>query len=268
MTTSISRTAVITGGGGLLGVEHASALIDIGFAVCLVDINSDSLKSASSIILANYPDASLHLFQSDISNESEVALLVNRLEEAFTRIDVLINSAAVNSSPTSQEIPDNTVENFSLERWNSELSVGLTGTFLMCKYVGETMRRNRGGIIVNIASDLSIIAPDQRIYKLDDSDVQFYKPVTYSAVKAGVIGITKYLATYWAPHGIRVNALSPGGVLNGQPIEFQRKIVNLIPLNRMAQPDEYRGAIQFLCTDASKYMTGQNLVIDGGRSVW
>jgi NAD(P)-dependent dehydrogenase (short-subunit alcohol dehydrogenase family) len=134
---------------------------------------------------------------------------------------------------------------------------------------GSHMAEHGGGVILNIASDLSVIAPDQRLYRKErlPEDQQPVKPVTYSVIKTGLIGLTRYLAAYWAPKGVRVNALSPGGVYSGQSMEFVSRLVNLIPLGRMAEPDEYRGAIQFLCSDASKYMTGQNIVIDGGRSV-
>ena len=132
------------------------------------------------------------------------------------------------------------------------------------------MASNGGGVILNIASDLSVIAPDQRLYRRDDrpDNEQPVKPVTYSVIKTGLIGLTRYLATYWAGQGVRVNALSPGGVFAGQPEQFVRRLTQLIPMGRMADVDEYRATVQYLCSDASGYMTGQNIVIDGGRSVW
>jgi NAD(P)-dependent dehydrogenase (short-subunit alcohol dehydrogenase family) len=152
--------------------------------------------------------------------------------------------------------------------WETDIRVGLTGTFLCCRVFGVEMARRRSGVIVNVASDLAIIAPDQRLYHVDGlpEEKQPVKPVTYSVVKTALIGLTRYLATYWSSANIRVNAISPGGVLNGQPEVFLSRLNQLIPMGRMANRDEYQGAILFLCSDASSYMTGTNLVIDGGRT--
>ena len=157
-----------------------------------------------------------------------------------------------------------------LKNWDKEILVGLTGSFLCIKKFGYEMSKNQGGVILNILSDLSIIAPDQRIYTESKfkKNKQPVKPITYSAIKSGLLGITKYLATYWAGNGVRCNALSPGGVFDGQNKKFQRKLSRLIPMGRMANKNEYRSAIQFLCSEASSYMNGHNLVIDGGRTVW
>ena len=161
-------------------------------------------------------------------------------------------------------------ENFPLEIWNNDLAVSLTGAFLCSQIIGTEMAKAGKGVILNIASDLGVVAPDQRIYRRDNlpEDMQNVKPVTYSVVKFGIIGLTKYLATYWAENGVRVNSLSPGGVYSNQPEEFVQKLTNLIPMKRMAGIDEYKGAIVFLCSDASSYMTGANLIIDGGRTCW
>jgi NAD(P)-dependent dehydrogenase (short-subunit alcohol dehydrogenase family) len=151
------------------------------------------------------------------------------------------------------------------------VAVGLTGAFLCSQVFGTAMAKDsKGGVILNIASDLSVFSPDQRLYRKEDlpDDMQPVKPVTYSVIKAGLIGLTRYLATYWADKNVRCNALSPGGIFNGQGDEFVQRLFSLIPLGRMAQRDEYRAAVQFLCSDASRYMNGQNIVMDGGRSVW
>ena len=162
-------------------------------------------------------------------------------------------------------------ENFSLHQWNLELNVGITGAFLCSQLFGSAMAFDgKGGIILNVASDLSVFSPDQRIYRKEglSEEQQPVKPITYSVIKTAMIGLTRYLATYWASQGIRCNALSPGGVNYQQGDVFVKRISELIPLGRMANRDEYRSAIQFLCSEASSYMTGQNIVLDGGRSTW
>ena len=164
------------------------------------------------------------------------------------------------------------IENFDLARWHRELDVGLTGALLCAQVFGGWMaaqRGGKGGVILNIASDLSVIAPDQRLYRRGGvaEAEQPVKPVTYSVIKTGLIGLTRYLAAYWAGAGVRVNALSPGGVYAGQPEDFVRRLEELVPLGRMANIDDYAAAVQFLCSDASRYMTGQNVVIDGGRTI-
>ena len=180
----------------------------------------------------------------------------------------MINNAAIDSKVSKKnKKKNNKFENFDLNIWNKEIKVGLTGAMLCSKIVGSDMVKNKiKGNIVNIASDLSVISPNQNIYKYKNN--KFTKPVTYSVIKHGIVGLTKYLSTYWAQSNIKVNSLSPGSVLNNQPKEFQKRIKKLIPMNRLANNNEYIGAIKFLCSDDSSYMTGQNLVIDGGRSVW
>jgi NAD(P)-dependent dehydrogenase (short-subunit alcohol dehydrogenase family) len=157
-----------------------------------------------------------------------------------------------------------------VSQWDADLNVGLKGAFLCARSIGAIMAEQGSGVIVNIASDLGVIAPDQRLYRREGvaPDQQPVKPVTYSIVKTGLIGLTRYLATYWCDRGVRCNALSPGGVENGQPGDFVTRLSSLIPLGRMARADEYQGALLFLCSDASTYMNGQNLVVDGGRSCW
>jgi len=187
------------------------------------------------------------------------------------KIDILINNAAIDPKVKTDDSHETSrLEKFSLEQWNLELSVGLTGAYLCSKIFGSEMAQNGGGVIVNISSDLGLISPDQRLYRKDGlkENQQPVKPITYSVIKHGIIGLTKYLATYWADKGVRVNAISPGGVYTDQPDEFVNKISELIPLGRMAYEDEYKAAIVFLCSDASSYMTGSNLVIDGGRTCW
>jgi len=264
------RTAVITGGAGLLGRKHAEAVALAGGTPVLVDIAGDAAKERACQLAAQHGVPALGV-SCDITRPSDVRLLLERVLDETGRVDILINNAANNpkaEAPLGEAW--SRLERFSVEQWEADISVGLTGAFLCCQTFGTEMARRGKGVILNIASDLAIIAPDQRIYRQPDrpEDQQPVKPVSYSVVKTGLIGLTRYLATYWADKGVRVNAISLGGVYNDQPIEFVQKLTELVPLRRMADVDEYRGAIVFLCSDASSYMTGSNLVIDGGRTTW
>ena len=208
---------------------------------------------------------------ADITRQTEIETLRDKILAKFGRLDILINNAANNPKIVAdKEVNFSRLENFPLAQWDADLAVGLTGAFLCSKVFGSHMAIHGGGVIVNVASDLALIAPDQRIYRQQGlpEQMQPVKPVTYSVVKSGLVGLTRYLASYWADKKVRVNAISPGGVYNGQPDEFVERLTNLIPLGRMAATDEYRGAIVFLCSDASSYMTGANLVVDGGRTCW
>jgi len=207
----------------------------------------------------------------DITRPLEVQALLRRVLDETGRVDILINNAANNpkaEAPLGEAW--SRLEGFSLEQWQADIAVGLTGAFLCSRTFGAEMARCGNGVILNVASDLAIIAPDQRIYRRPElpEDQQPVKPVSYSVVKTGLIGLTRYLATYWADKGVRVNAISFGGVYNAQSDEFVRKLTELVPMRRMADVDEYQGSIVFLCSDASSYMTGANLVVGGGGTVW
>ena len=265
------KWALITGGAGLLGIEHARALLTVGANIVLWDINDKTLQKAQELLEKEYSEQRISIQAVDITKESEVIASLETLSRHGIVINVLINNAAINPKYSEGfQKPSSRVEHFSIDDWNSQLSVGLTGAFICSKNIGERMEKSGGGVIVNIASDLSVISPDQRLYAQDDLNVeqQPVKPVTYSVIKSGLVGLTIYLATYWRSSNIRVNALSPGGVYENQDPAFVEKLTNLIPLGRMAQKDEYHGAIQFLSSDASSYMTGQNLIVDGGRTIW
>lgn len=267
------KYALVTGAGGLLGIQHCKALLEIDTSVILTDINNGILDNASKVLLdEGFDENKILCFDMDITKEESIKSVARKLEDKKIKIDILINNAAINPSASSLsgKVRTTRLENFSLDRWNLEVSVGLTGAFLCSKVFGTAMASNgEGGVILNISSDLSVIAPDQNLYRQDGlaDDIQAVKPVTYSVIKTGMIGLTRYLSSYWPDKGIRANALSPGGIYSGQDDEFVARIQELIPLGRMAKKDEYRGAIQFLCSDASKYMNGQNIIIDGGRSV-
>jgi NAD(P)-dependent dehydrogenase (short-subunit alcohol dehydrogenase family) len=264
------RTAVITGGAGLLGVQHARAIAAAGGIPILVDIRGDEAAAKAQDIAAEFSVAAAAV-EADITSASDVTRLTDSVLADYGRIDILINNAA-NDSKVSKDGGQNLsrLESFPVDQWNRDIAVGLTGAFLCSQAFGARMAAAGRGVIVNIASDLALIGPDQRIYRKDGlpDDQQDAKAISYSVVKSALIGMTRYLATYWAAVGVRVNSISPGGVFTDQPDEFLGKLTNLIPLGRMAKADEYRGAILFLCSDASSYMTGANLVVDGGRTAW
>lgn len=268
-----NKTALITGAAGLLGLEHAKALLSVGARVILTDINYSLLQKAQEYLSKSFDNKLIKIIAMDITSIENITNVNKNLKQEKWFLDILINNAAIDPKVADVNTITETsrLENLSLEQWNLEISVGLTGAFLCCKVFGNEMSlRKKGGVILNIASDLSVISPDQRLYKKNNikHSRQPVKPVTYSVIKHGIIGLTKYIATYWLKENIRVNALSPGGVLNSQDKEFVKKVSKLIPMNRLADKQEYHSVVQFLCSDASSYMNGQNVIMDGGRSIW
>jgi len=264
------RVAIVTGGAGLLGYHHGAILAAAGAHVILLDLPATEPISRAAQIAAAYGVECLGL-ATDITNEASVADAGRRVMAKFGRIDILINNAANNPKvEDAKGVAWSRLENLPLDVWEADIRVGLTGAFLCSRVFGAEMAKRKAGVIVNVASDLAVIAPDQRLYRVEGlpEDEQPVKPVTYSVVKSALLGLTRYLATYWSGVNIRVNAISPGGVSNGQPDVFLSRLKSLIPMERMANRDEYQGAILFLCSDASSYMTGANLVIDGGRTCW
>lgn len=257
--------AVVTGGAGLLGKQHCKAVMNVGAVVYVADINQEQINEVCKELGEGaYP------LVLDVTDESKLKEALSVILDRHGKIDVLVNNAAIDPKVDSNSLVETSrLENFPIEQWDFQLSVGLTGAFLCSKVFGSWMANNGGGSILNIASDLSVFAPDQRIYRRDNlpDEQQPVKPVTYSVIKTALLGLTRYLASYWAEQNVRVNALSPGGVYTNQPDEFVTKLTNLIPMGRMATEDEYCSAVQFLCSDASRYMTGQNIVMDGGRSI-
>jgi NAD(P)-dependent dehydrogenase (short-subunit alcohol dehydrogenase family) len=267
------RTALVTGAGGLLGRQHTAALVDAGARVVVTDIGLAQLDAAIAAVKEAAPAADLVPLAIDVTLQESVHAAATELRRRGIQVDILVNNAAIDPKVTSTPgvMHSSRFEAFPVPQWQTEIAVGLTGAMLCSQEFGGAMARRGSGVVLNIASDLGVIAPDQRLYRQPDivrDEEQPVKPVTYSVIKHGLIGLTKYLATYWADQGVRVNAISPGGVFNNQDPAFVEKLARLIPMGRMARIDEYRAAIQFLCSDASSYMTGQNLVIDGGRSVW
>lgn len=267
------KTALVTGAAGLLGREHAAALLESGARVLLTDIGEGALGLARETLAQEIDAERVQTYIMDVSSHESIAALARQLLAEGQRVDILVNNAAIDPKVKADAgiMETSRLENFPIEQWDLQLAVGLTGAFLCSQVFGSAMARDgKGGVILNIASDLSVLSPDQRLYRKEGlpADLQPVKPVTYSVIKAGLVGLTRYLATYWAEQGVRANALSPGGVFNAQGEEFVTRLTSLIPLGRMANADEYRAAVQFLCSDASAYMNGQNVVMDGGRSVW
>jgi len=269
------RVAVITGGAGLLGRMHAEAVAEAGGTPVIADVAAAPAEALAATLRRRFKVPALAV-PCDISSPDSVEALKKAVLRRFRRIDILINNAAndpkvgAGSGGAAKKGHWSRLENFPAQQWDKDLAVGLTGAFLCSRVLGAEMARRGRGVILNIASDLAVIAPDQRLYRVPGrrEPEQPKKPVSYSVVKAGLVGLTRYLATYWADRGVRVNALSPGGVYNGQDPDFVRRLSRLIPLGRMAKRDEYKGAVVFLVSDASSYMNGTNIVMDGGRSAW
>jgi NAD(P)-dependent dehydrogenase (short-subunit alcohol dehydrogenase family) len=262
------RVAIITGGAGMLGYYHGAILAAAGAHAVLLDLPAAKPEARAAQLRNEYGPECMGL-PADIGHEPSLLEARDRIIEKFGRIDILINNAANNPKVEDPKgLTWSRLENLPIEVWDADIRVGLTGAFLCSRVFGPEMVKRGSGVIVNLASDLAVIAPDQRLYRVEGlpEDQQPVKPVTYSVVKTALIGLTRYLATYWAGANIRVNAISPGGVFNNQPEVFLNRLHQLIPMGRMARCDEYQGAVLFLCSDASSYMTGSNLVVDGGRS--
>lgn len=265
------RTVVITGAAGLLGPEHAAALLEIGARVVLTDVRQGALDDVAAGLRGQHGANVVSARCMDVGDPESIRRVAADLDHDGG-VDILINNAATDPKVQPGQAGSarlDRFETFRLEDWEWQVRVGLTGAFLCSQVFGGAMAARGRGVIVNIASDLSVIAPDQRLYRQEGlpDDQQPVKPVTYSVIKTALLGLTRYLAAYWAGQGVRVNALSPGGVYAGQPDEFVKRLTGLIPMGRMARRDEYRAAVQFLCSDASAYMTGQNMVVDGGRTI-
>jgi len=262
------KYSLITGSAGLLGRYHAEALLQLNLKVILTDIDKVELEATFKYLKKLYPTKIIITSMLDVASPESIKKIVKNLRKKNIIINNLIKNAAIDAKVKKKKSQKNdNFENFDLDVWNNEIKVGLTGAMLCSQIIGgEMVKNNIKGNIVNIASDLSVISPNQNIYKYKNNN--FVKPITYSVIKHGIVGLTKYLSTYWATKNIKVNSLSPGSVLNNQPKSFQSRIKKLIPMNRLAKKNEYVGAIKFLCSQDSDYMTGQNLVVDGGRSVW
>ena len=245
------KNIIITGGNGFLGKQITDALLNEKANVYVIDIKEPKRKST------------VKYFKSDITNENELKKILKFFKLKKIKIDALINNAAIDYPPLKTKKNNLKLESFENNLWDKDISVSLKGSYLCTKVFGSYMSKTKKGTIINVSSDLGIIAPDQRIYGKSG----FIKPVTYSVVKHGIIGLTKYTASYWGKKNIRCNAIAPGGIYNNQNNSFVKKINQLIPLGRMAKKNEYNGLILFLCSDLSSYLTGTIIVADGGRTI-
>lgn len=267
-----NKIIVITGGAGLLGKNHAEAVLDGKGIPVLLDISDYALKNAEEALKKKYPQQAIETFRTDITNRDSVETVCNSILNKYGHIDGLINNAANNPKVegSAANMKNIQFENFPIDMWMNDIAVGLTGAMICAQVFGSQMAKQNAGVILNISSDLGIIAPDQRIYRkkgLSDEE-QSVKPVTYSVIKHGLLGLTKYLATYLAEKGVRCNALCPAGVYNGQNEEFLKKLTNLVPMERMADKEEYKATILYMLSEASSYMTGSTVIVDGGRTCW
>ena len=265
------KIVVITGAAGLLGEKHAEAVAAYGGTPVLLDLSQTAVDLLAEKLNKQYKTDAIG-FSIDITNESKVESVSNEVFKRFGKIDGLVNNAANNPKvEATSEKNFSRLENFPLNIWEQDIAVGLTGSYLCIKYFGFQISQNKdGGSIVNISSDLGVMAPDQRLYEEEGAadSQQNVKPVTYSVVKSGMIGLTRYIATYWANNNVRCNAMCPGGVENGQPESFLNKVHSRIPMNRLAQPNEYQGTLIWMLSDASSYLNGAIISVDGGRTTW
>jgi NAD(P)-dependent dehydrogenase (short-subunit alcohol dehydrogenase family) len=268
------RVCIVTGGAGFLGLQFCEAIAEMGGIPIIIDSDEASIKLATTKLKKICNKACGYM--SDVTDDKSLFEIRDSILKQFGKIDVLINNAAL----TRYSIDGCTVEDFfapfenmHLEIWQKAMAVNVTGPMICSKIFGGWMAEMKlGGNIINIGSDVGVISPDQRIYMPDPSigygGVEFNTPIFYSISKAAIIHMTKHLATYWGRSGVRVNAISPAGVSRGHNELFEKKLADLIPMGRMGKMNEYKGAVIFLASDASSFITGHNLLIDGGRTIW
>lgn len=260
-----NKVAIVTGALGLIGKHHCHALDEAGANVVVGDINENDCKKFASSLSNKALGIGF-----DITDKKSVVNLKDIVLTEFGRIDILVNNAAINDMFENPQAAAelSMFENYPLEMWQKSIDVNVTGTFLCSQIIGSYMAERGSGSIINIASTYGMVGPDQSIYKKPDGSQDFYKSAAYPATKGAIINFTRFLATYWGSKGVRVNSLSPGGVENNQDKFFIKNYSYKTPLGRMALPTDYKGAIVFLASDASSYMTGANLVVDGGWTAW
>ena len=251
------KVCLITGGAGFLGRKYCEFFSKKNFKVLCIDNNKKKLKKISELNLKN-----LIIYDCDITNHDKVEKLYKTICKSFF-VDVLINNAAIDAIPFKK---NNIVQKFpTSEMWDREFDVSLKGSFFMIKFFGEAMIIKKRGSIINIGSDLSIIAPNQKIYK--SSYESYIKPVTYAVIKHGMVGLTKYFSSLYGEKNVRVNMVSPGPVKNKQNLKLLSEIENMTPMKRLGDPKDILGLLFFLANDDSSYITGQNILVDGGKTI-
>jgi NAD(P)-dependent dehydrogenase (short-subunit alcohol dehydrogenase family) len=262
------KVAIVTGAAGLLGREHCLALARAGARVVATDLDEAACQRVAETVSAECGTRALGI-AVDITNPDSVSRLHAVTRAELGEVDVLVNNAAIDDKfAATDALEQSRFENYALERFRRSLDVNVTGTFLCCQSIGARMAERGKGSIINVASTYGVVAPDQGLYRRPDGSQAFFKSAAYPTTKAAVLGLTRFLAAYFGPRGVRVNALSPGGVEAGQDSWFQEAYARKVPLGRMAKRTDYHGAVVFLASDASAYMTGANLVVDGGFTVW
>ncbi len=263
------KVAIITGALGLIGRQHCYALAEAGAHVVVTDVNAEACVEFAHELNLNTGAKTLGI-GADITQRSSVEQLRSSVLGFFDYIDIIVNNAAINDKFESPEsaAEQSKFESYPLELWQRSFDVNVTGMFLCSQVLGSVMAERGTGSIINVASTYGLVAPDQSLYLRPDGTQPFFKSPSYPATKGAVISFTKYLAAYWGNKGVRVNALCPGGVCAGQEEYFVKNYSKRTPLGRMAEPSDYKGALVFLASDASNYMTGANLVVDGGWTAW
>jgi NAD(P)-dependent dehydrogenase (short-subunit alcohol dehydrogenase family) len=260
------KVAVVTGGAGLLGQVFCQALVTAGANVAIIDIDKNKADEVARKINKE-KNRKVLAFACDITAPDSVSTMVKDVVKQMGRIDILLNNAASKGSDLDQFFAP--FENYSLQTWREVMAVNIDGLFLVAQGVGNQMKAQGGGSIIQISSIYGVVAPDQRIYEGSEYNGRAINtPAVYSVSKAAVLGLTSYLSTYWADSKIRVNTLTPGGIASGQNGAFLKKYSNRVPLGRMGEAMELIGALIYLASDASSYVTGQNIIVDGGLSAW
>lgn len=259
------RVAIVTGALGLLGQQHCRALTEAGASVVVCDLDGDKCRALAETLGPRAIGIGV-----DITNPDSIGTLKDETLKRYQKLDILVNNAAINDAVehSVSKTDVSQFENYALSHWKKSIDVNVTGNFLCNQILGTEMTRRGSGSIIQIASTYGIVAPDQRLYRDAQGNQTFYKAVSYPVSKAAILSMTRYLAAYWGGTGVRINALSPGGVENGQDDFFIASYAARTPMGRMARPTDYKGALIFLASDASGYMNGANLVVDGGWTIW
>jgi len=265
------KVVLITGASGLIGREVADALGSAGASLVLLDIVPNSMMDEYSMELSERHSVRVKNYSADITNVDQISITIGRIIDVFKKIDVLVNLAAIDAKfdVDEKETPKTSFEDFPMSLWKKSLNVNLTGTFNITQQVVREMLKQGCGNIINVASTYSLVSPNQNLYKFNEGDdVQLYKPIDYVATKSAIPNFTRYLATFYGKKGIRVNTIIPHGIINNPSEKFVKNFSKLSPLGRICNKEEIRGPFIFLASNASSYMTGSTLVIDGGWSAW